>query len=63
MPENLTKATVTEIPICQLCKEHPAEYDGKTSFGPWAYMCKECFDHVGIGLGMGKGQRLVLAAN
>ena len=37
-----------------------AEYDGRTISGPWAYMCEECFVRFGVGLGTGKGQRLVI---
>ena len=38
-----------------------AQYDAKTSFGPWAYMCQECMDKFGPGrLGTGYGQKLVL---
>lgn len=39
-----------------------ALYDGKTTGGPWAYMCQECFDEHGVGLGIGRGQRLLLPA-
>lgn len=31
--------------------------DGKTIHGPWATMCISCHDRVGLGLGLGKGQR------
>jgi len=31
---------VSELPKCQFCDE-PAEYDSKTIFGPWAYLCKK----------------------
>jgi len=31
-------------------------YDGKTTQGPWATMCKSCFSANGVGLGTGKGQ-------
>jgi hypothetical protein len=54
-----------EIPDCDICKyeEHkdgvPAAYDGKTVHGPWGYMCEKHFGSHGIGLGTGKGQRLV----
>ena len=50
-------ATVDELPKCNWCRE-PAEYDGKTIFGPWAYMCEEHFREFGIGLGTGVGQKL-----
>lgn len=42
---------------CDFCKA-PAEYDGKTRFGPWAYMCEKCFREYGSGLGVGRGQHL-----
>ena len=37
-----------------------AEYDGATVFGSWANMCEKHFSIYGTGLGLGKGQRLVL---
>ena len=37
-----------------------ANYDGKTVDGPWAYMCNEHFAARGIGLGTGRGQRLIV---
>lgn len=59
-----TRATVPELPKCDLCKEQgidvDAYYDGKTRLGPWAYMCDVHFDVYGIGLGTGKGQQLIL---
>ena len=39
------------------CK-NKAEYDGKTNFGCWANMCSKCFKIWGLGLGLGKGQKL-----
>lgn len=30
--------------------------DGKTKFGPWAWMCEPCHKRIGCGLGTGKGQ-------
>lgn len=55
---------VSTLPDCDICKSRgvrtPARFDGKAKNGPWAYMCGECFDSVGIGLGVGKGQKLVL---
>jgi len=50
---------VAELPECDICKKQKANYDGKTLMGPWAYMCQECFDSQGVGLGTGLGQRLV----
>ena len=62
-----TEVKVAKIPDCDLTQKYgmhdepkPAAYDGKTTFGPWAYMCEACFVKFGVGLGTGKGQRLVL---
>ena len=57
--------TVVAFPDCDMHKMGtveliPAAYDGKTFLGPWAYMCEECFTDYGVGLGVGRGQRLVL---
>ena len=52
------EVTVSNIPQCQFCSA-PAAYDAKTHMGPWAYLCEKCFKRHGIGLGLGKGQRLV----
>ena len=46
---------------CDFC-DRPAEYDGKTRDGPWAYMCERDFKIHGIGLGTGMGQRLIQKA-
>lgn len=66
-PEPHTQVTVAKLPPCDLHPIlHPQEpvpnaaYDGKTTSGPWANMCAGCFRKNGIGLGLGKGQRLVL---
>lgn len=49
---------------CDFCKtdgkEVEAKYDGKTVHGPWAYMCEEHFGAMGVGLGTGRGQRLIV---
>lgn len=61
-----TEAVVARIPDCDICKYDldklgvPAVYDGKTNRGPWAYMCEKHFKSDGIGLGLGRGQKLVL---
>lgn len=47
------------MPKCDICGAEAA-YDGKTTMGPWAYMCGEDFKWHGVGLGTGLGQRLVL---
>jgi hypothetical protein len=33
--------------------------DGKTTVGPWANMCPQCFQRYGVGIGTGRGQRYV----
>jgi hypothetical protein len=42
---------------CQFCGAN-AVYDGRTVDGPWAYMCQQCMYNHGVGLGLGRGQRL-----
>lgn len=62
-----TEVKVLKLPTCDIHKyvkkdpEPPlAAYDGKTTTGPWANMCEECYTGYGVGLGTGKGHRLVL---
>lgn len=63
-----TVTFVNELPVCDICvmtEEDPrfrkaAQFDGKTIAGSWAFMCPPHFQHVGIGLGEGKGQKLLL---
>jgi len=58
-----TTVKVSSLPTCDLCKQvgqsTEAAYDGKTVFGPWANMCEPHFQEFGVGLGTGRGQRLV----
>ena len=54
------EVTVEKLPPCDLCADGTAEYDFKTSVGPWGYGCKFCFKKYGGSLGLGKGQRLVV---
>lgn len=58
------EVVVPTLPHCDLCMAAEilatAAYDGKTTHGPWANMCRHCFEQFGIGLGTGKGQRLIL---
>jgi hypothetical protein len=55
---------LTERPDCDICKQQgrkrPAAIDGATRQGPWAYMCIPCHESYGVGLGLGKGQRLLI---
>lgn len=43
---------------CDICSTKAAVYDGKTKFGPWAFMCEGCFKNIGIAVGIGKGYRI-----
>ena len=52
-------------PTCPFC-EHEGEpgvlarYDGRIrGITSWAYMCTVHFEEYGVGLGTGKGQRLI----
>lgn len=62
-----TTTTVQVLPECDICRyvknvtKVTAHYDGKTTLGPWANMCDECFEEYGVGLGTGRGQKLILA--
>jgi ribosomal protein L37AE/L43A len=42
---------------CQFC-EKKAKYDARTKMGSWAFLCQSCFDKYGVGIGLGKGQKL-----
>ena len=59
-PKNTAK--VKELPRCDFCKmdevDKLALYDGRTKAGSWANMCQEHFRQHGIGLGLGRGQKL-----
>ena len=62
-----TVAEVAVMPICDFCKmtdphtHVEASFDAKTRQGPWANMCTVHYGLYGTGLGVGRGQRLVLA--
>jgi len=58
-PAPHTQVEVARLPKCDFCGA-PAKYDGRTGLGPWANMCEMCFHEYGTGLGLGKGQKLVL---
>jgi hypothetical protein len=53
---------VSALPDCDFDASHgPAFADFKVPGGPWGYGCKSCFVKYGGSLGLGKGQKLVLA--
>lgn len=58
-----SEVQVSSLPFCDFCRagSTKAEYDGKTHHGPWANMCRVHFATHGVGLGTGRGQRLILA--
>lgn len=55
-----TTTEVRSLPNCDFCGAE-AHYDAKTNMGPWGYMCEAHYRTHGIGLGLGKGQRLIVA--
>ena len=54
-----SKVKVYTLPDCDFCGDE-AHYDGRTKLGPWGNMCGDCFHVHGIGLGLGRGQELVV---
>ena len=54
------EARVNTMPRCDFHDGCQAEYDFKTSMGPWANGCQAAFDENGGKLGTGRGQKLVL---
>jgi hypothetical protein len=45
---------------CEFCKgnlkRNAVYYDGATNSGHWAWMCRDCWEFNGVGLGTGLGQ-------
>lgn len=60
------QVTVDHLPKCDFfehghCRNGgEAHFDGKTIHGPWANMCEHHFSAFGIGIGLGRGQKLVV---
>ena len=55
-----TEVVVDKRPSCDFCGQ-PAKYDGRIKLGDrWAYMCPIHFRLLGVGLGPGKSQRLIV---
>lgn len=54
------EVNVPVLPLCDICGEE-AHYDAKTKLGYWAYLCEDCYKVLGVGLGLGRGQRLIVA--
>lgn len=59
-----TEVKVARLPNCDFCtsrgETRSARYDGKTKLGPWANMCNKDFNEYGVGLGTGRGQKLIV---
>jgi hypothetical protein len=61
-----TEVKVRTLPDCDMCKAEgravieKAHYDAATRRGPWAYLCDYHFGVHAYGLGIGRGQRLVV---
>ena len=55
-----TEIELSIIPKCNLCSNQ-AGYDARTVNGFWAYLCETCYAKYGIGLGLGRGQKIVKA--
>lgn len=58
---------VSVLPPCDICRYvenriHPerALFDGATHIGSWANMCHPHMCTHGVGLGLGRGQRLLI---
>lgn len=49
---------VATLPNCDFCSKI-AFVDGRTTFGPWGYMCIDHYKKWGVGTGTGRGQRLI----
>jgi hypothetical protein len=63
-----TTTTVQTIPPCDFCSpdvrpsgRREAAYDARLVQGYWANVCQEHFEAFGVGLGLGRGQRFILA--
>ena len=62
MSNDHTSVAVAVNPPCDFNRDHgPAAVDGATTLGPWANMCEACYAIYGVGLGLGRGQRLIQA--
>lgn len=62
MAKNGTVAVVASLPSCDFGCGSVAHFDGRTTMGPWAFMCVEHWMEYGVRkLGTGFGQKLALA--
>ena len=56
----MQEVTLSHRPKCDLGCGGPAFFDAKTRQGPWGYLCQAAFAKFGVGLGVGKGQRIII---
>lgn len=67
MTDGFSEINKDELECCDICKVRKlmiiATVDGKTKLGPWVYMCEDCFREFGVGIGLGRGQRLIYNKN
>ena len=62
MPKNHTEAIVSKLPSCDIHGgRHEARYDVNLGRG-WGNVCEQVFKDERLTLGLGLGQRLVLAS-
>lgn len=55
------KVDVPCLPTCQVCANGKlARFDARLTTGVWANVCTDHFQMYGCGLGVGKGQRLIV---
>ena len=56
-----------QLPNCDFCEKNNIQktsyIDGQTIYGPSGYMCKQCFQDYGVGVGQGRGQLLLHNTN
>lgn len=60
MPKAGMEAVVSQLPPCDLHPDRPAGYDFRTQAGFWMFGCERCFRLMGLGLGTGRGQKLIV---
>lgn len=62
MAKDGTVAVVASRPMCDFGCGAEARFDGRTTMGPWAFMCNSHWMSHGVRkLGTGFGQKLALA--
>lgn len=57
---------LSPIGVCDDCGgefTNGVMYDAKTQYGPWGNLCQACFSRIGVGLGIGYGQKYVKQAD